>query len=125
MGLFESASRQKLRFDYRGVVSVEDLWDIPVEGLDRAYKSLNAQLKEEQEESLLEESKENATINLKIDIIKHIVQTKVQERKEREDRELRADRKRKLLGIVAQKQNEELAGKSIEELNSMIDELDS
>ncbi|WP_243033922.1 hypothetical protein [Clostridium sp. AF50-3] len=48
------AARCKYRFPYRGNISVEDLWDLPVKALDGIFKTLNAEVKQSQEESLLE-----------------------------------------------------------------------
>lgn len=35
MNLFEIASREKYRFPYKGLISVEDLWDLTLPGLLR------------------------------------------------------------------------------------------
>ena len=51
--MFETAVRTKMRFPFKGVVSVEDLWDLSVENLDTVYKTLNSELKKATEESLL------------------------------------------------------------------------
>ena len=124
-GMFEKVSRMKLRFDYKGWCSVEDLWDLAVGELDRMYKSLNARMKEQEEESLLDtKSQEDAILELEIAIVKHIVAVKLAEQEARENRTLNAERKRKLLAIVAEKQDEDLKGKSIKDLNKMIDALE-
>ena len=76
--LFKVASRKKYRFNYKGVISVEDLWDLSVEELDSIYKKLKAQQKNNNEESLLQSvTKEDKELANKIDIIKTIVVDKL------------------------------------------------
>ena len=41
--IFEVATRNKYRFPYRGQISVEDMWDLPVTELDKIFKTLNKQ----------------------------------------------------------------------------------
>ena len=50
---FEIASRVKPRFNHTGLISVEDLWDVPLEAIDGIFKQLNKEAKELKEESLL------------------------------------------------------------------------
>ena len=38
--IFELATREKYRFPYKGMISVEELWDLDIPELDRVYKSL-------------------------------------------------------------------------------------
>jgi len=123
MDIFEEAIRRKVRFDYRGVCSCEDLYDLTPEEGDEIYKSLSKELKEIQGESLLEENKKNDLLELKINIVKHIVKTKIQEKKIQEDLAARKDRKQRLLAIRAQKQDEEFFKKDLGELDQIINEL--
>ena len=75
--LFETATRNKMRFPFRGMISVEDLWDLSLTNLDSVFKTLNAEAKKSEEESLLEtKSKENEELSNKIEIVKYIVNTK-------------------------------------------------
>ena len=53
MNIFEMATRNKFRFPYKGLISVEDLWDLSHVQLDSIYKNLNKEIKQTQEESLL------------------------------------------------------------------------
>ena len=74
LNIFEYAVRNKLRFPFRGMLSVEDLWDLRVEDLDKVFKVLNAQVKEQKEESLLDKkSKEDAVLDIQIEIIKSAI----------------------------------------------------
>ena len=53
MNIFERATRMSLRFNFKGLISVEDLWDLSLQDLDSIYKILNSKLKQSSEESLL------------------------------------------------------------------------
>ena len=76
--LFKVANKRKYRFNYKGQISVEDLWDLSVEELDKIYKSLKAKQKDASEESLLQTvSKEDKELLNKIEIIKTIVADKL------------------------------------------------
>ena len=121
--LFKLASKNKYRFYYKGYISVEDLWDLSVEELDGIYKELRSQQKYS-EDSLLkntELSKEDILTNNKIDIIKTIVNDKIEEAKRNADNEARRARKQHILEIMANKQDDALKEKSLEELQAMLE----
>lgn len=123
--MFETAVRNKFRFPYKGMVSVEDLWDLSVENLDTVFKALNADLKQVKEESLLEvKSEQDKELDLKIEIVKHIVKVKLEEAALRSKLKEKKVQKQKILEILAAKENESLQGKSMEELKAMLDELE-
>ena len=123
--MFERAVRLKLRFQHRGLLSVEDLWDLRVEDLDAIYKKLNAEAKAQQEESLLDtRSQEDEMLDLEIGIVKRVVAVKLQEQRERENEIERSARKQKLLAILETKQDAELLERSPDELKEMIEALD-
>ena len=68
--IFKIAAKKKYRFSYRGTCTVEDLWDIPLEELDKMYAKLKKEQKNLGEDSLLtKETKENKELNYKIEII--------------------------------------------------------
>jgi hypothetical protein len=122
--MFELASRMKLRFAYKGVLSIEDLWDLTVQDLDKMYRSLNAKLKAENEDSLLG-PKEKATtdLELQIGIIKHIVEVKLAEALVRESEIVRKEKKQMILEILSKKENSDLENRSVEDLQKMLSEL--
>ncbi len=122
--IFEMATRGKYRFPYRGQIAVEDLWDLNVTALDSIFKTLNSQAKAAKEESLLEsKSAEDEILDSQIAIVKYIVSVKQQEANERSKAKERKEQKQKIMAIMASKQEETLNGKSIEELQKMLDEL--
>lgn len=124
--LFEIATRKKFRFPFRGQISVEDLWDLSVQNLDTVFKALNAESKQVKEESLLAtKSTEDAILDAKIAIVKHIVNVKLEEANQRAKDNEKREQRQKLLGLIADKENAALQDKSIEELRAMVAALDA
>lgn len=128
--MFEKASRLKLRFNTeRGLVTVEDLWDLPLTSrngvsLDILAKSLNKQVKESEEESfVVEKNEKNRVLDLKFEIVKHIIKVKLEEREVEKKKADNKAKKEVILNIMAKKQNEELENKSIDELSKLLDQL--
>ena len=114
--LFIMATRQKFRFPFKGMVSVEDLWDMNVRELDSVFKTLNAQVKQGKEESLLAtKNKEDSILEAKIEIVKHIVTTKLAEAEAQRIRAEQKEQKNRIKEILADKQDEALRGMSVEE----------
>lgn len=123
--MFEIATREKYRFPYKGQIGVEDLWDLSVGELDKIYKALNREAKQINEESLLAaKSKEDKVLDNKINIIRHIVSVKLDEIANAKAAHERTEQKQKIMAILANKQDEELRGKSADELKAMLTELD-
>ena len=119
--MFEIATRNKFRFPFKGVISTEDLWDLSVESLDNVFKTLNSEMKKTKEESLLStKSKDDGVLELKIEIVKHIVAVKQEEKEARERKFLDRERNQKIMSIIAAKQDEQLHNMSIEELQKLL-----
>lgn len=123
--MFEKATRLKVRFPYKGLISVEDLWDLSVTELDSIFKALNAKLKLVNEESLLgEKSKADKLIELQVEIIKHVVSVKLKETNDQILAKERREKKQKIMDILVAKQDSDLQNKSAEELQKMLNDLD-
>ena len=119
--LFENATRGKYRFSFKGSITVEDLWDLFPQNLDTIYKALIKELKQEQEESLLsEKTKADTVLDEKISIIRYIVSVKLKEAEDKKNEKALKDQKQKILSIIADKEDSELKGKSIDELKNML-----
>ena len=122
--IFEYATRNKVRFPYKGMISVEDLWDLGVTELDKIYKALNSQVKQSQEESLLTTKSEgDEVLDIQIEIVKHIVSVKLAEKEALAKAADKKAQKQKLMAIIAKKQDESLENASIEDLEKMLAEL--
>lgn len=124
MNIFEYAAEKKLRFPYRGMVAVEDLYDLTTTELDYIYKTLKREEKESEEESLLSnKSSEDISLTVKIEIIKHIVEKKLAQIEARKKAAENKEKKNKILEALSRKQDETLQSKSIEELQQMLEDL--
>lgn len=119
--MFEIATRTKMRFPFKGLVSVEDLWDLSVRDLDNIFKTLNAQVKKSQEDSLLAtKTKEDETLSIQIEIVKHIVKTKLDEAETAKQSKELKEKKQKIMEMIAEKKDEALRNASVEELQAML-----
>ena len=123
--IFEFASRNKVRFPFKGMISVEDLWDLSLTNLDSIYKTLNKQVKQSEEESLLStKASVDTELEVQIAIVKHIVSVKLAEKEAAEKATAKKAQKQKIMSIIATKENEALQNSSIDDLKKMLDELD-
>lgn len=119
--IFKIAAKKKYRFNYKGVCTAEDLWDIPLEELDRIYARLKKEQKSLGEDSLLtRETKENKELGYKIEIVRAVVEDRLRAR-ERAARaaEIKAQNQR-ILEIMADKKDADLRGRNMEELQAML-----
>ena len=122
--LFINATRANYQFPFRGMINVIDLWDLSLTNLDSVFKTLNAEAKKSEEESLLNtKSKEDEEISNKIEIVKYIVSVKLDEKKKREDAKKNAEMRQRLLEIKAKRQDAKLENMSDEDLDKALAEL--
>lgn len=122
--IFEVAIRNKFRFNFKGMVTVEDLWDLTLTQLDSIYKTLNKEIKETEEDSLLgTKTKENDELQTKIEIIKYIVQQKVQEKEDHENQIKLKQQKQQILGLLEKKQQTNMENMSEDQLLEMLNNL--
>lgn len=123
--MFEVATREKMSFPFKGMISVEDLWDLSVQNLDKVFKILNSQRKEAQEESLLNvKSSEDEVLDTQIAIVKYIVGVKLEEQAARVKAAENKEKKQKIMALMAKKDDEEMENMSREELQKLLDELE-
>ncbi len=133
MEIFKKASKKKLRFNTnRGVLSVENLWDLPKDEIRQlvikareAAKKSSGEVNDSELSFLDSPAKVKATDDeLRFEILKDIYLTKKSaEEKAQKKAEAKANNK-KLLEIIARKQDEALEKKSIKDLEKMLESED-
>jgi len=124
--LFEMAVRNKYRFAFKGMISVEDLWDLSVNELDTVFKTLNKDFLQSSEESLLQIKTQDTTVlENKIKIVKYIVEIKVSEAAAKRAEKAQKEQRERILEILASKQEESLQNKTPEELLEMLENLEA
>lgn len=130
--MFEKASRNKIRFTTpNGQLSVEDLWELPLSATRGAQANLDAiaiQLDKELKDAgttsfVTKTKKSDAITQLKFDIVRRVIEVRMTEAEAADLRKSNAERKQKLLAILAEKQDADLKGKSTEELQKLIETL--
>jgi len=129
--MFEKAAKLKLRFDTTsGPLSVEDIWDLPLTStkgkanLDDIARGLHKQLKSGDDVSFVVPTrKSDETIQLKFDLVKHVIDARLAENQAALLEKERADKKQRIMGIIAAKQDETLQGMSLDDLKKLMSEL--
>ena len=128
MNIFEQATRRAIRFESaKGDLSVEQLWDLPLQSrnqfdLDTVAKTVNRQLNAVTEESFvsIRENPAKETLSHKLEIVKHIISVKLQEAEEARNRANKASEKEKLLRLLDEKQNDALRALTPEEIQERL-----
>lgn len=121
---FIFATRNKLRFPYKGNISVEELWQLSLTELDGVYTNLSS-LKESNKgkDSLLntnKKTKDEEILDIKIEIVKYIFKVKSEEAEVKRKEQENKAKEQKILEILAGREEDSLRNMSNEELNAML-----
>lgn len=122
MSIFKQASREKLRVvTEKGLLTVEQLWDLPVTVLDRTAVVLEKEYKNSGKKSFLEKkSTKNKIIKLKFDIVLEILSAKVEENEIQRTASSVKQHNEKILSLIQDKKEGELKDLSVAELEKLI-----
>lgn len=124
VNLFEVATRENYLFPFKGMINVIDLWNLSLTNLDSVFKTLNAEVKKSEEESLLNaKTKEDEELTNKIEIIKYIVNKKLAEKEAKENEKKNKEKRQRILEIKAKRQDEALENMSDEDLDKLLADL--
>ncbi|WP_405275663.1 hypothetical protein [Methanobrevibacter sp.] len=113
--------KNKFRFEFKGLISTEDLFDLTLADLDAIYKNLKKEESDLQGDSLLEndENPNVREVEVKIEVVKAIFDMKKAEIARAERALANKAQKDKILAIIEDKENQELSEKSIDELKEI------
>lgn len=132
--IFERATKKKLRFATpTGNLSVEDLWDLPLEtpstssrralqtSLNEIAVGLYTELKNAPMVSFVSDKQpENADVQLRFDIVKHIIEVRKAQQQQAEAAASKREQKAKIMEILSKKKDQDLENKSAEELEALL-----
>lgn len=125
---FELAVKLKVRFaTSRGDASLEQLYDMPLTSrngfdLDTTARSVYQELKSIDEVSFVSSvpNKAKDLLQLKLDLVTHVIASKLEENAKVLKAAKNKEERQKLLGILNQKQDEELSTLTADEIKARI-----
>lgn len=132
MNLFEIATRKALRFpSIKGELSTEQLWQLPLTSkvgvdLDTLAKAINKELKDTEEESFVatNSNPRRNDLQVKLDILKHIIGVKQEEIAAATKRQANAMERQKLQELLARKNDQALEALTPEQIAAKLAALD-
>lgn len=123
--LFIKATRKKLRFEStKGNLSIEQLWDLPLTSKDKfsldaiavkTYKELE-ELNQGSFVTPVSSNPAKTELSMKLEILKTIIEIKLDDRRRAEDTASRSSERSKLLDAMAEAEKRDLASLSKEEI---------
>ena len=119
------ALRKSFRFEYKGLITTEDLFDLDMAELDNIYQKLSKELRDIDGDSLLDDKKaeEVEWLTLKMNVVKGVFEIKKAEAEALRQKIANLEEKQKIMRIISEKEDAELADLSIDELKEKLNEL--
>ncbi len=131
--LLLKVNRKNFRFpSTRGELTFEDLWNLPLQSpkgnfsLDTVAQTLHAESLKNEGVSFVTQavSPEAAHAAERLEVVKFVIATKLAENKAKLEREAKAQAKRNLLDLLADKEAQALQTLTVEEIKAKIAALD-
>lgn len=131
INIFEQASKLGLRFTTnKGNATADDLWNLPLSSstgkinLDDIARSISAKIKESEVESFVNKSTTANTLEkLRLDVVKRVIEVKLEENEARKNEKETAARKQALLEALSNKKADSLTKMSEAELEEELKNL--
>lgn len=125
MELFAKATQKGLTFKtVKGLVSVQELWKMPLTSsnefnLDVVSRDVLKQVRSSQEDSLVTQNTVSTDDEIRLDVLKYIIEFKKGEIKSKEEAKVTEAHNARIDELIQRKKEEDLASKSIEELEKL------
>jgi hypothetical protein len=122
MDNFKQATKEKLRFPTnKGTLSTEQLWDLSIQDLDELAVSLEEEhAKSGKKSFVVKKSEKDKTAKLRFDVVYEVLNSKVEEAQRLTEAKEIKEHNKKILELIAEKQDESLKGKSLKQLEAML-----
>lgn len=131
--LFERATREQFRWNSpQNLLTVEDLWNLPLTSektgranLDDIARELHKKVKaaDTDDVSFVKPKATDDTTPAMFEIVKYIIGVKLAENEAKRRARENAEQRQKIMSAMASKQNQKLEASSLEELQTMLDNL--
>lgn len=130
--MFETALKEHYRFpSVKGNVTTEDLWDMPLKAvnnycLNSVAKTLSAAMKESETEDFVSKvTTSNSLLEAKMDIVKHIIAVKLEDKERAKNAKATKERREYLLSLKAGKEQEQDLKMSVKDIDKELAALDN
>lgn len=117
--IFEKGTRLNVRFEHKGSIGLEELWDLSSEELNSIYVKLVSSLKSKEVGLLKTKKKEDEILDLKVKIVEHIFEVKEEEETKRIEKSNNRKQVEFYDKIIEQKQNQAVLDLPIEKIIEM------
>lgn len=131
MNLFEKAARYQWRFNSsHGALTVEQLWQLPLSGelsLDAIAVELYGQAATDTRISFVNDVSKDAAAELagnKLELVKRVIEVKLQEQEARVASVERAEKRKKLIALLADKEDQALQKMTEKQILRALEDLD-
>ena len=123
--MYKTALKEGYLYKTRqGMINTQDLFDLSLENLNTLGQSIIAEIEQAGRTSLISTNTVNPINAHKLEIVKDIIADKLAEKAAKVAVKEKAEKKRKLLEILARKQDESLESKTEAELLAELQALD-
>jgi hypothetical protein len=122
---FIQATRNKTRIaTTRGILQVEDLWDLSLPSLDHIAVKLDEEIQKRGRKSFIGKTPQEAPeLNDALEIVKHVIDTKIAEAEAAKIKAQQTSQVSFLKGLLEKKKLSELEGMTTEQITAKLAEL--
>lgn len=118
---WQLVTRGKLRFQTsRGMLSVEQLWDLSLADLDLLAVQLEQESNKKTKSFLKVKTKEDKIAKAMFDVVLDILNTKIEEQEAAEEARANKAHNEKIFALIEQKQDEQLSKLSVKQLKDRL-----